>query len=496
MPAQSEPSIEKNVHTYAVDRPKFEAYSTDVRRILIEILREEGINFQSIDARAKEVDSFERKISKRNDDGSLKYDNPLKEVTDLAAVRIIVFTPKLVGAVCDIIEKTFAVEWKKDVGEERSDTKNFGYQSVHYLVKHTDERLKLKEFKKFKGMICEIQVRTILQHAWAEIEHDIQYKSTSEIPKEIARKFRALAGLIEIADREFQSIQDMDIALKTAIQQSAVNDLTQQAISKLESKRPQALPSQEIGAPESESKDSAEQYEGAREYLLAGRYDKALEAFNRNIAQSPNWHTQYLGRAKVKFLLGDRSGALADIGQAEKLEPDDPAIATIKEQIEKGTVSVTNVRRKLQIDVRKKDGNEAIRQANQALSEGRGEEAFIGFSEAEGFGYNQAFTIFGKAMACALAGDTKGAASFLGNLRRFPGTPMEINLVALRCLIEQMDGNRGGELLLELEDLVNSKPEFDLGLSPLKYLKSGLDRRSTSRSQTSEVFDILEKGRA
>jgi hypothetical protein len=64
--------------------------------------------------------------------------------------------------------------------------------------------------------LAEVQVRTILQHAWAEIEHDIQYKSSAAIPTEIHRRFTALAGLLEIADREFQTIQDDDKRLRTS----------------------------------------------------------------------------------------------------------------------------------------------------------------------------------------------------------------------------------------------------------------------------------------
>ncbi|MFZ0052394.1 MAG: hypothetical protein WAK96_11525, partial [Desulfobaccales bacterium] len=86
----------------------------------------------------------------------------------------------------------------------------FGYQSIHYLVKLTDQRSRLPEYEPFGNAIVEIQVRTILQHAWAEIEHDIQYKSASVIPTEIRRRFTALAGMLEIADREFQTIQDED----------------------------------------------------------------------------------------------------------------------------------------------------------------------------------------------------------------------------------------------------------------------------------------------
>ncbi len=53
-----------------------------------------------------------------------------------------------------------------------------------------------------------------MQHAWAEIEHDIRYKSAAAIPKAISRRFMTLAGLLEIADREFQEIQEQDEAIR------------------------------------------------------------------------------------------------------------------------------------------------------------------------------------------------------------------------------------------------------------------------------------------
>src|SRR5262249_35804687 len=157
-------------------------YCTDVEQLLRVILTDESIHFHSINSRAKDVSSFRKKIQKVKGDGSPRYSDPLKQLTDLAAVRVIVYTTSYVNKVCDLIEKSFPVKEQKDVGEERSETKDFGYQSIHYLVNHTDNRLSLPDKKKFSNMICEIQVRTILQHAWAEIEHDIQYKSESETP--------------------------------------------------------------------------------------------------------------------------------------------------------------------------------------------------------------------------------------------------------------------------------------------------------------------------
>ncbi len=83
-------------------------------------------------------------------------------------------------------------------------------------MKLAPQRALLPEYERSADSITEIQVRTVLQHAWAEIEHDIQYKSASVIPAEIRRRFMSLAGMLEIADRESQAIQDADKRLSWA----------------------------------------------------------------------------------------------------------------------------------------------------------------------------------------------------------------------------------------------------------------------------------------
>ncbi|MGE3482964.1 MAG: GTP pyrophosphokinase family protein, partial [Gammaproteobacteria bacterium] len=105
---------------------------------------------------------------------------------------------------------------RSDKAEDLLEEERFGYQSVHYLVRLSAARAQLAEYERFAGAVTEVQVRTILQHAWAEIEHDIQYKSSAAIPRDIRRRFMALAGMLELADREFQAIQDQDAALNTA----------------------------------------------------------------------------------------------------------------------------------------------------------------------------------------------------------------------------------------------------------------------------------------
>jgi ppGpp synthetase/RelA/SpoT-type nucleotidyltranferase len=134
----------------------------------------------------------------------------LKTVTDMAGVRVITFFPKTVNEVDAVIRDRFRVLEKDNKSESRAASNSFGYRSVHYLVELAPEHLDRSDRRWFQGLVAEIQVRTILQHAWAEIEHDIQYKSVRAIPAGIRRRLAAVAGLLEIADREFQAIQDED----------------------------------------------------------------------------------------------------------------------------------------------------------------------------------------------------------------------------------------------------------------------------------------------
>jgi hypothetical protein len=117
---------------------------------------------------------------------------------------------RTVDDVDQVIEQEFTIHEKTNKADLLLREKRLGYQSIHYVVELRPNRTVLPEYARFRGMRAEIQLRTVLQHAWAEIEHDIQYKSTETIPVAVRRRFLALAGLLEIADREFQEVQAED----------------------------------------------------------------------------------------------------------------------------------------------------------------------------------------------------------------------------------------------------------------------------------------------
>jgi len=202
--------------------PLYKEFAEVLRNVLSEAFKANYIQVHSIEARAKAVTSFGRKASgpSEEDPNKPKYPNPLADITDLAGARVITFFPRTLQVVDSVLRREFDVTEKSDKAQVLIKEERFGYASVHYLVRLKDNRTSLLEYSRFKGLIAEIQVRTILQHAWAEIEHDIQYKSVDTIPTDIRRRFMSLAGMLEIADREFQAIQDEDERLRQLARKS------------------------------------------------------------------------------------------------------------------------------------------------------------------------------------------------------------------------------------------------------------------------------------
>ncbi|MFC0628194.1 GTP pyrophosphokinase [Kribbella deserti] len=174
---------------------------------------EEGINYLSATARAKDPESFYEKASRPHPDDPtrLKYDDPLQQITDLVAARVITFLVEAVDRVCEVIESEFEIVEHTDMGAHTRAQGVFGYASKHYLVRLNAHRSDLPEYSVLKNLTMEIQVRTAVQHAWAEFEHDIRYKLDipPERKPEFDRRFLLAAALMELADNEFAEIDKM-----------------------------------------------------------------------------------------------------------------------------------------------------------------------------------------------------------------------------------------------------------------------------------------------
>ena len=190
----------------------YQTFESEIEHQIKRILQTNEITYNAITSRLKSRESLAEKIDRKQG----KYTH-ISDVTDIVGVRIITYYSEDVDKIAEIIEREFDVDTENSIDKRKSlEPDRFGYCSVHYVVKMSSNRLSLPEYKAFDGLKCEIQIRSVLQHAWAEIEHDIGYKSEITVPKEMRRSFSRIAGLLEIADKEFDQIRHALIEYKSS----------------------------------------------------------------------------------------------------------------------------------------------------------------------------------------------------------------------------------------------------------------------------------------
>lgn len=183
---------------YDTNKLLYETCAKEICTIIGKLLKRGDIQYHSITYRLKEKKSFLKKIKNKN------YDNPLEQVMDLSGIRIIAYTAKDVEKICNIIKNEFIIDYKNSINKANDlEADRVGYLSIHYIAELNKTRSNLPEYEPISNIKTEIQVRTLLQHAWAEIEHDRNYKFSGVLPKEIARRFYLIAGVLEMVDREF-----------------------------------------------------------------------------------------------------------------------------------------------------------------------------------------------------------------------------------------------------------------------------------------------------
>ncbi|WP_099020646.1 bifunctional ribonuclease/(p)ppGpp synthase [Mycolicibacterium palauense] len=191
-------AVQDAIATYTERRPALKHSTERYLGRVTALLDEAGINYLSVTARTKTVASFAAK-AERIVDGQRLYSDPLSEITDQIGLRVITYLRDDVDAVATLLGDEMQLLDDRDMGLETASAGRWGYASRHLLVAVEGEQ-----------QPASIQVRTILQHAWAEFEHEIRYKGS--IPEEDApdldRRFTLAAGLLELADLEFSAIRE------------------------------------------------------------------------------------------------------------------------------------------------------------------------------------------------------------------------------------------------------------------------------------------------
>jgi putative GTP pyrophosphokinase len=181
-------------------RAELEAWGRFVVNEVRSKLEPGAVSLQIVASRAKEVDSAIGKIARKN------YKDPLQQMTDLVGVRFVVLISPQIDAIAAIVESCDAWDARLDRDADQeimAAPESFGYQSKHYVVRNKSDR-EYDGLTIQRGLPCEIQIRTIMQHAYAEVTHDSIYKpSAGKVPHQAKRFIASSMALIETADHLF-----------------------------------------------------------------------------------------------------------------------------------------------------------------------------------------------------------------------------------------------------------------------------------------------------
>lgn len=193
------------ITTYATQRyPKYLRLAQLLREVLCSLVGKVAPH-AIVQTRPKSVSSFAEKIFRK------PHNNPCGEFTDLCGGRVITHTTDEVGAIIRLLKDRFEIDAENSVDHTRRlKSREFGYRSVHYIVRFGPQDF-IPEYGDLQDMEnprAEIQVRTLLEHAWADVSYEYAYKPDFEMPQKLQREIFCAAALLEESDDVFSRVRN------------------------------------------------------------------------------------------------------------------------------------------------------------------------------------------------------------------------------------------------------------------------------------------------
>ncbi len=197
----------------------YEAAKPRYKKLIEEIVFELKEPLKNISAmaqltsRVKDTESLIEKTRRKT------YSDPLNQVTDLAGVRIVCQFSEEVAAAEQLIRDRFDVLEEVDKSA-KLEADRMGYQATHFIVRLPAAN-QGSRYDSIKTLVCEIQVKNILQDAWAQIDHLLMYKAQSAIPEPQRRELNKVSALLEIAQDVFDRSNQVLREYASDVQQGA-----------------------------------------------------------------------------------------------------------------------------------------------------------------------------------------------------------------------------------------------------------------------------------
>lgn len=201
--------------TLAWYKEKKELYAQFSKMVLSKIkmaLDERNIIIAYSSAREKSIESLQEKCQRTIYDKSkekyvYKYNDPRNQITDFAGVRIVAYLNSDISSIRNVVESIFSIDIENSIDKVTLMHENeVGYLSIHYIVSLKNVSFEERAYAELK---CEVQIRTLLQDAWAQIFHDRYYKSNVdliEMTPDLKRRTNLIAGNLELLDDQINNL--------------------------------------------------------------------------------------------------------------------------------------------------------------------------------------------------------------------------------------------------------------------------------------------------
>lgn len=161
--------LKKHIDEYLKLKPLYKDFSLALKFILEKLLDNNNFKYQIVTAREKSEKSLYEKLK------HLQSIKRIEKIEDLAGCRIIFYINDDINKFISILRDEF------EIGQIEEKYEEDGYHAIHLQIKFKKNRLTLSEYEKYKNLQCNIQLTTVLFHAWSELYHDVIYKADKEI---------------------------------------------------------------------------------------------------------------------------------------------------------------------------------------------------------------------------------------------------------------------------------------------------------------------------
>ena len=203
MTSELDPHAQELLAQYQSHLPVFTRMAEVIPEKLKDFFDEAGIIVAAVEYRVKTEKSVAGKLRLKGG----KYKD-IFDITDLVGIRVITFYIDDVDKVASVLERLFEIDWENSIDKRKAhEIDSFGYLSLHYICRIPESAYSDPEHPELNKIRFEVQMRTVLQHAWANMNHDTGYKNGIEIPTVYRRNMSRLAGMLELIDDEFSRIR-------------------------------------------------------------------------------------------------------------------------------------------------------------------------------------------------------------------------------------------------------------------------------------------------